>query len=135
MEQTNHYSPHSESPAPDTLAAVQMFDLFSDPDHGLDRIVEFISHNPPLAAETLRRCNTTGFSGGEPTTDIFEAVCRLGYYELYSIIAAMNGSRSPAPTTCATPELKATAGEESKFIGNQVFKKTPTRFSSGGIYL
>lgn len=75
----------------DALAAVQLLDLFRDPDRDVDRIVEFISHNPALAAETLRRCNSAVFRGAERTTDIFEAVSRLGFYELYGIIADTTG--------------------------------------------
>ena len=38
-----------------TMAAVRLLDLFRDPDHDVDRIVECISQDPLLAAETLKR--------------------------------------------------------------------------------
>jgi len=79
----------------DTTAAVELLDLFRDPDHDVDRIVEFISHDPQLTAETLKRCNQAAFRGTERTTDIFEAVNRLGYYELYGIISASLGKQMP----------------------------------------
>ena len=82
----------SREPLPlDTVAAVQLLDLFRDPDHDVDRIVDFISQDPLLTAETLRRCNNATFHGAMRVTDVFEAVSRLGYYELYDIIASSVG--------------------------------------------
>lgn len=79
----------SSTPLPlDTVAAVQLLDLFRDPDRDVDRIVEFISHDPLLTAETLKRCNNAVYGGHHRVTDIFEAVSRLGFYELYDIISA-----------------------------------------------
>lgn len=80
----------------DTAVAVQLLDLFRDPDHDIDRIVEFISQDPLLAAETLRRCNNAAFGGPEPVTDIFEAVSRLGFYEVYDIVSASAGVAFPS---------------------------------------
>jgi HD-like signal output (HDOD) protein len=94
-------SPRQNEPLPvDTLAAVQLLDLFRDPDRDVDRIVDFISHDPLLAAETLRRSNNAAFRGAERTTDIFEAVSRLGFYELYGIISETIG-RHALPTRAA----------------------------------
>lgn len=76
----------------DAVTAAQLLDLFRDPDHDVDRIVEFINENPRLTAETLRRCNSAVFRGATRTTDLFEAVSRLGFYELYDIISASIGS-------------------------------------------
>lgn len=83
------------------MAAIQLLDLFRDPDHDIDRIVEFISNDPMLAAETLRRCNNASFRGAERITDLFEAVNRLGFYELYGLIAATVGRHVPALGTPA----------------------------------
>jgi HD-like signal output (HDOD) protein len=83
-----NYPSRSETLPLDQVSALELLELFRDPDHDVDRIVEFISRDPLLSAETLRRCNAASFSGAERTTDIFEAVSRLGYYELYGIIAA-----------------------------------------------
>jgi HD-like signal output (HDOD) protein len=86
----------------DTAVAVQLLDLFRDPDHDVDRIVELISQDPLLATETLKRCNNAAFRGNERTTDIFEAVSRLGFYEIYDIILTSadgqtNASSFPPP--------------------------------------
>jgi putative nucleotidyltransferase with HDIG domain len=60
----------------------------------LDRIVELISHDPSLTAEVLKRCNSASFSGAEAASDMFEAVTRLGFYEVYSVVAAVVGART-----------------------------------------
>jgi HD-like signal output (HDOD) protein len=87
----------------DKLAAVHLLDLFRDPDHDVDRIVEFISQDARLSAETLKRCNNVIYGGSKRTTDIFEAVSRLGFYELYGIIAATIGAPWP-PQEEARPQ-------------------------------
>jgi HD-like signal output (HDOD) protein len=96
MHDMNQLGNRNEPLPLDTAAAVQLLDLFRDPDHDLDRIVEFISQDPGLAAETVRRCNNAAFGSGERVTDVFEAVNRLGYYELYAVVEASLGSHARA---------------------------------------
>lgn len=91
MENFSHPARRAEAVPADTIAAIQLLDLFRDPDRDIDRIVQFIHDDPALTAETLRRCNNGLFRGSERTTDIFEAVSRLGFYELYDIVAASVG--------------------------------------------
>jgi HD-like signal output (HDOD) protein len=98
----------------DATMAVQLLDLFRDGDHDIDRIVDLISQNPTLAEETLRRCNNAVFHGVERTTDIFEAITRLGYYELYDIITtslAASAWSAPAASTTAEAAFWAAAGD------------------------
>ena len=97
MQNLDNVAARPEPLPVDTMAAVQLLDLFRDPDHDVDRIVEFISQDPLLAAETLKRCNKAAFRGTERVTDIFEAVSRLGFYELYDIIAASTGVQELPP--------------------------------------
>jgi len=87
MDNQISYSRQSGPLPLDTSVAIQLVDLFRDPDHDVDRIVELISGNPLLAAETLKRCNNAAFGGAHRTTDIFEAVSRLGFYEIYDIVS------------------------------------------------
>ena len=107
MENHGNLSSRGEPLPMDTMAAVQLLDLFRDPDHDVDRIVEFISQDPWLTAETLRRANNATFRGAERTTDIFEAVSRLGFYELYGIIAATIGSRGLPPKSPVSAKSEA----------------------------
>lgn len=114
MQPFRHYT-HRVEPLPaDSVAALQLLELFRDPDRDIDRIVEFISQDPALTAETIRRSNNALFRGVERTTDIFEAVNRLGFYELYGLIAASIGSRPPShrlPETDALDAFQDGAGD------------------------
>ena len=94
MENFSHHTSPAEPISVDTMAAIQLLDLFRDPDHDVDRIVDFISQDPWLTAETLKRCNNSTYRGNARITDIFEAVSRLGFYELYDIISTSIGAHT-----------------------------------------
>ena len=81
-------------PAP--TVATELLGLFGDPNHDIDRIVELIGHDQSLTVDVLRRCNSASFRGDEPTSDMFEAVMRLGFYEVYCVVAALVGARAMA---------------------------------------
>ena len=89
-------------PAP--TVAVQLLGLFADPDRDIDRIVELVSHDPALTAETLKRCNSASLVGAEPATDMFEAVSRLGFYEVYRIVMALVASRTMSAVRTKYPK-------------------------------
>lgn len=91
MDLIDRYLDKVEHLPPAPTVAVQLLELFSDPDRDIDRIVELIKHDPSLTAETLMRCNR-GYV--EPAADMFEAVNRLGLYEIYSIVVALLASRT-----------------------------------------
>jgi HD-like signal output (HDOD) protein len=109
MENLDHSNGLHEPLPLGTMAALQLLDLFRDPEHDVDRIVEFISRDPQLTAETLRRCNQAAFRGAERTTDLFEAVNRLGYYELYGIIVASLGRQMLPAGEAAAAERERVA--------------------------
>jgi HD-like signal output (HDOD) protein len=116
MEDVVSFAVRTEPLPLDTMAAQELLDLFRDPDHDIDRIVEFISQDPWLTAETIKRCNRATFRGAQRTTDIFEAVSRLGFYELYGIIAASIGSQflTPGhPAAAGHAPLRAPLGKAS----------------------
>ena len=91
MELIDRYLEKVEQLPPAPVVAVELLNLFSDPDRDIDRIVELIKHDPSLTAEALKRCNL-GFM--EPAADMFEAVSRLGLYEIYSIVLGLLASRT-----------------------------------------
>jgi putative nucleotidyltransferase with HDIG domain len=94
MEALDRYLDKVKNLPPAPTVAIQLLELFSDPDRDIDRIIELISNDPALTAETLKRCNSGCLSGAEPATDMFEAVSRLGLYEIYCIVVAMIASRT-----------------------------------------
>jgi len=68
--------------------------LFRDPDRDVDRVVEVISHCPSLTAEILRRCNSASFSLGEPVQDMFTAISRIGFYEVYCMVTTLMAAQT-----------------------------------------
>jgi putative nucleotidyltransferase with HDIG domain len=79
-------------PAPTIVT--KLLSLFGDPDRDLDAIVELLNHDASLTAEILKRCNSASLSGSEPIADMFEAVTRLGFYEIYRLVTASVGART-----------------------------------------
>jgi putative nucleotidyltransferase with HDIG domain len=67
----------------------ELLALFKEPDREVDKVVQLISYEPSLTAELLRRSNSVGFAGDQPAADLFEAVVRLGFYEVYCLVTAM----------------------------------------------
>jgi len=94
MPSLDHYIDRVKHLPPTPIVAVQLLDLFANPDRDIDRIVELVGHDPALTAETLKRCNSAFLKGTEPATDMFDAVTRLGFYEVYCIVVAMLGSQA-----------------------------------------
>jgi putative nucleotidyltransferase with HDIG domain len=94
MDKIDRYLDQVRSLPPAPTVAIQLLELFSDPDCDIDQIVEMIKHDPALTAETLRCCNSAGQAGGEPTSDMFEAVCHLGLYEVYTIVTGLIASKT-----------------------------------------
>ncbi len=78
-------------PAPTLLN--ELLGLFRDPDRDIDRVVELLSHDPALTAEVLKRSNGVLF-GGSPARDMFEAVSRIGFYEVYCMVVSMFGAKT-----------------------------------------
>jgi putative nucleotidyltransferase with HDIG domain len=79
-------------PAP--TIATELLGLFGNPHRDIDRIVELIGHDQSLTANVLRRCNSASFRGEEPVADMFEAIMRLGFHEVYYVVAALVGARA-----------------------------------------
>ena len=94
---SGHYPGRHESSPLDALALIQLRELFSDADHDIARIVDVIRQHPSLTAEAIRRSNNVVFSGQERTTDLHQAVNRLGFYEIYEIVSA-DTHPEPQPT-------------------------------------
>ena len=80
-------------PAPTLLT--ELLGLFRDPDRDIDQVVNLLSLDPSLTAEILKKCNGA-FFGGAPASDMFEAVSRIGFYEVYCMVVAMFGAKTKA---------------------------------------
>lgn len=94
MSKADSYAAKVKRLQPMPLVVTQLLRSFSDPDHDLDETVQLIRVDPSLTAEVLRRANSVAFSGGNPATDVFEAVSRIGMYEAYCAVTLLTGSRA-----------------------------------------
>jgi putative nucleotidyltransferase with HDIG domain len=94
---------HHLPPAPTVV--VKLIALFRRPDRDLDEVVSVMSLDPSLTAEVLRRCNSASYaSGGDTVVDVFDAIMRVGFYEVYQTAVAWFGQQAIAQGN--TPGLK-----------------------------
>jgi putative nucleotidyltransferase with HDIG domain len=82
-------------PSPRLL--VKLLELFKNPDPDIDEVVGLISHDPAFTVEVLKRCNSAFIGTEKPAEDMFEAVSRLGFQEIYEIVLAMFAAAALLP--------------------------------------
>ena len=82
-------------PAPRILP--ELLSLLRQDDVDSGRIVQLISLDPAITASVLRLCNSAFFAGASPADDVQEAVTRLGFQQVYQLVAAVSGARMLAP--------------------------------------
>jgi putative nucleotidyltransferase with HDIG domain len=79
-------------PAP--MLVTELLALFREPDRDVDQVVRLISYEPSLTAEILRNSNSAFFAGENPAGDIFEAVTRVGFYQVYRLVVSLFGAKT-----------------------------------------
>ncbi|HUD49560.1 MAG TPA: HDOD domain-containing protein [Candidatus Baltobacteraceae bacterium] len=79
-------------PAP--MLVTELLALFRQPDYDVDQVVQLISYEPSLTAQILRISNSALFAGEQPPSDIFEAVSRVGFYQIYCLVVSLFGART-----------------------------------------
>jgi putative nucleotidyltransferase with HDIG domain len=80
-------------PSSPTLVT-ELLALFREPDRDIDQVVQLIRYDPSLTAQILRTCNSVHFAGDEPPGDIFEAVSRIGFYQVYCLVVSLFGAKT-----------------------------------------
>jgi putative nucleotidyltransferase with HDIG domain len=81
-------------PAP--MVATQLLALFQSPECDVDRIVQLIGYEPSLTAQVLRNSNSAFYASETPIADIFEAVARLGFYQVYCLVVSLHSAKTRA---------------------------------------
>jgi len=79
-------------PAP--MLMTKLLALFREPDHDIDQVVQLISYEPSLTTQIIRTCNSAYFAGEQPPGDIFDAVSRIGFYEVYCLVVSSFGAKT-----------------------------------------
>jgi putative nucleotidyltransferase with HDIG domain len=78
-------------PAPRVVP--ELMRLLKQPDVDSSKIVRLVSFDPSLTANLLRICNSAFFGSAVPTSDLQEAVTRLGFQQVYQLVAAATGAK------------------------------------------
>jgi putative nucleotidyltransferase with HDIG domain len=78
-------------PAPRVVP--ELMRMLNQPDLDSSKIVNMISYDPSLTANVLRISNSAYFAAAMPTSDLQEAVTRLGFQQVYQLVAAATGAR------------------------------------------
>jgi putative nucleotidyltransferase with HDIG domain len=76
-------------PAPRVLS--ELLALLRKEDTDSAQIVELITFDPALTAKVLQRCNSVFWSADHPVSDMSEAVGRVGFNEIYRLVALVVG--------------------------------------------
>lgn len=71
----------------------ELMKLLNQTDVDSSKVVKLISFDPALTANVLRICNSAYFGSASPTSDLQEAVTRLGFQQVYQLVAAATGAR------------------------------------------
>ena len=74
--------------------ATELLGVFKQRNPDIERIVQLIQHDPSLTAEVLKRCNSAWFSRGLSVSDIFAAIIRMGFHEIYYVVLSAVSSRT-----------------------------------------
>jgi putative nucleotidyltransferase with HDIG domain len=93
-------------PAPRIL--VQLLSLLGQDDVDPGKIVQLITFDPVLTAKVIQVCNSATLRGAQPVQDLQEAVVRIGFNEVYRLVAAIVGE---ATLGGAQPGYGIAAGE------------------------
>ena len=93
MQGVNDYLRNLRHLPPTPRVVPELMRLLNRPDLDSSKIVNMISYDPALTANVLRISNSAYFGASTPTTDLQEAVTRLGFQQLYKLVAAASGAK------------------------------------------
>jgi putative nucleotidyltransferase with HDIG domain len=82
-------------PAPRILPELML--LLNQPDIDSSRVVNLLSTDPGLTTDVLRLCNSAFLGGSSPAEDLQEALTRLGFRQVYQLVAVVSGARALTP--------------------------------------
>lgn len=81
-------------PAPHILP--ELLALLGEPNASSDKIVKLITYDPSLTAGVLRLSNSAHYGTASAIADLDEAIGRLGFRNVYMLVASISGARTLA---------------------------------------
>ena len=73
---------------------LRMLAIFKEPDPDIDEVVKLVSRDPSLTTQVMKLCNSARFRGETSVTDMFEAISRLGFYEVYRVVMMVSAKHT-----------------------------------------
>lgn len=98
MQELDDYINKVKSLPPAPRILPELLSLLRKEDIDADRVVKLIAFDPGITAAVLRLCNSACFAGATPASDLQEAVTRLGFRQVYQLVAAVSGSKMLGPS-------------------------------------
>jgi putative nucleotidyltransferase with HDIG domain len=82
-------------PSPELLP--KLLDLLGQPNIDGDAIVRLITYDPALTVNVVRLCNSASLGSATPVVKLDEAVVRLGFDQIYRMVAAVSVAKTLRP--------------------------------------
>ena len=122
-------------PSPQVLPKV--LDALRHEQTTLEEVGELIALDPVLTAKLLHYCNSVYFSGREPVSSVPEAIGRVGFQTIFSLVSAVTGSKAfnpPAVSGVDGTQLwrhSLTTAFGCKFIAEDIDAESNLLFTAG----
>lgn len=94
MEELDQYIQKVKQLPPAPRVLPQLLVLLGKPDTDIRKVVDLIRYDQGLTANLLQVCNSAFFASALPVSDLEEAVNRLGFKQVFRIVASISGSRA-----------------------------------------
>jgi putative nucleotidyltransferase with HDIG domain len=94
MQKIDQYSNQVKHLPPAPRILPKLLSVLGNPDMDSSKVVEIIALDPSLTASVLQLCNSAFLGAAVPAADLPEAVNRLGFNQVYRVVAAVCGSRA-----------------------------------------
>ena len=98
MQEIDNYIAKVSNLPPAPKVVPELMRLLNQADVESSKIVKLISYDPSLTANVLRVCNSAFFGAAKATSDIQEAITRLGFMKVYQLVVAATGSKMLSPS-------------------------------------
>jgi putative nucleotidyltransferase with HDIG domain len=122
-------------PAPKLLP--QLMHALSDMDCDMGSVVDMITFDPALTARLLQMCNSAYFGLARRVASVSEAVSRLGFHEVYHVVAIMSGEKFLRPSHSSGLDAEriwkhaVIAAFASRFVGRGIRADADMLFTAG----
>jgi putative nucleotidyltransferase with HDIG domain len=115
----------------------KLLELLRNDDATLEEIGELITLEPALTAKLLQFCNSAYFSGSDPVSNVPDAIGRVGFKTIYTLVTIVTGSNIlalPAGSGLDVNQLwqhSLTTAFGAKFVAEAVEADSNLLFTGG----